>query len=85
MSETSFQNALDLVTSTERPLVRGKVRLWRRSLNEEDRAAFDLAVDQSWRISTTDLHRAVVRSGGTHILYHDIWAYRTAVKDGVQR
>lgn len=80
----SFRAALAKVLDREVP-TRSKVRIWRRTLDEQDQKIFDRAVDRPQQVSTADLHRAIVAAGGTDISYAAVHWYRIAVHDGQPR
>lgn len=63
----------------------GPVREWRSRLPEDDRAAFDTAVDDRDRVTTSDLLRAVTAMDGRGIDYGRLYRYRQALRRGAER
>ena len=63
----------------------GPVREWRTHLSDADRMAFDAAVDDRRRVTTSDLLRAVTAMGGQGIDYGRLYRYREAVRRGAER
>jgi hypothetical protein len=63
----------------------GPVREWRTHLSDADRTAFDAAVDDRRRVTTSDLLRAVTAMSGQGIDYGRLYRYREAVRRGAER